>query len=736
MSFPFSVTAQLKTGNCWKEADGIFIPLPPGEHPRLYLREDHARQMGSRLNDSILKPVVERLRSQAARSPQLKIEWDALQYLVSGDPRTGRIIIDSALALLKRTELPEKQDAARVTGRMMVTGAIVYDWLYDLLTPEDKSTLIAELVRLAKTLECGYPPVKQGSVTGHSSESFVMRDMLSAGIAIYDEFPEMYNLAAVRFFREHLPVRNWFYNGHAYHQGDSYGPHRFHWDTYPLFIFDRMGYKNVYNPEQQYVPYIWIYTTRPDGQRMRAGDTFATSNPRGRPWGLYHGTVLTASYYNDGFLLDQYLKQGGSDGNENIFEALWRDITLQRKPVETLPLTHYSGSPFGWMAARTGWDEDAVIAEMKINEYNFSNHQHLDAGSFQIYYRGILATESGIYEGTNGAYGSAHCTNYYWRTIAHNSLLVYDPQEKFTSRKGWSNDGGQRLPNDRNEPRNLKVLLAPEYGYRTGKIIASGFGPDLNTPDYSYLKGDITAAYSSKAEEVKRTFTFLNLKNKTVPAALIIYDKVVSSSPSFKKFWLLHSIEEPAVNGNEVTITRSSDGYDGKLLNTTLLPVIENTAITPVGGQGKEHWVFGENYGSEPRYGRSNSYERAAWRIELSPKKPASEDYFLNVMQVMKNGFDLNLKVKRIEGEKIVGVLIADRIVIFSKSSEVLEYPFEFSVGEKGIYKILLTDLLPGPWQVLKEDKAIIRTVQVSSSDGICYFEGTEGKYTLKRPSR
>jgi hypothetical protein len=83
----------------------------------------------------------------------------------------------------------------------------------------------------------------------------IIRDMLSAGIAIYDEFPEMYRLAAGRFFREHLPVRNWLYPGHAYHQGGSYGPHRYSWDTYPLWIFDRLGAGNVYNPEQHFVPW-------------------------------------------------------------------------------------------------------------------------------------------------------------------------------------------------------------------------------------------------------------------------------------------------------------------------------------------------------------------------------------------------------------------------------------------------------------------------------------------------
>jgi hypothetical protein len=54
-----------------------------------------------------------------------------------------------------------KSEPARLTGRMMVTGAIVYDWLYDLLTREEKEAFIAELIRLAKTQECGY--VRRGS---------------------------------------------------------------------------------------------------------------------------------------------------------------------------------------------------------------------------------------------------------------------------------------------------------------------------------------------------------------------------------------------------------------------------------------------------------------------------------------------------------------------------------------------------------------------------------------------
>jgi len=778
----------------WMEAEGTRIPVPPAEHPRLYLRAVHVAQLPQRLKDPALQRAVEGLQAQAKRSAQSKVEWDALQYLVTHDERLGRATIEAALPLLQKCELAQRQDACRETGRMMVTGAIVYDWCYRLLTADEKQAFIKELVRLAKTQECGYPPTSQGSVTGHSSEAMIMRDMLSAGIAIYDEFPEMYRLAAGRFFREHLPARNWFYPGHAYHQGDSYGPHRYSWDTYPLWIFDRLGAGNVYSAEQQFVPYLWIYTTRPDGQRLRAGDTFACSAPRGRPWGQYIGTVLTASYYGDGVLLDQYERQGGSGGNETIFEVLWRDTTLTSTPISTLPLSRYCGSPFGWMIARTGWDENAVIAEMKINEYNFANHQHLDAGAFQIYYKGALAIDSGLYQGgSSGAYGSPHCLNYYWRTIAHNSLLVYDPNEDF-GRRGYGNDGGQRLPNGRSEPRNLDMLLAPKNGYRTGQVLAHGVGPDPHTPDYTLLQGDITEAYSKKVRHVTRSFVFLNLRDEQVPAALIVFDRVVSADPAFRKYWLLHTLEEPRIDSTSAVVDCTEHGGSGRLTLDVLLPAGSTPApgggssrvepdaprpsdrghddrergmgfqpmnhrqdadattsrgrddrdasgavLTKIGGPGQEYWVFGQNWANDVDPGRRErtSMETGAWRIEVSPPAGTAEDLFLNVMQVTDRQSPVRRPVHRLDAGDRVGCLIetpdASWIVLLRKDNQRASAPVKFSVPGKGPGRILVTDLAPGQWRARREGSGQTHDLTVSEDSGCAWFEGPAGAWTLSR---
>jgi len=649
----------------WKEVPGTRVPVPPPEHPRLYLRARHLPDLAARLGHPVLKPLADGHRQLAAKDPQVRVEWNALQYLLTRDKETGAAAAAEALDLVTRARLPDIHDACRVTGRWMVTGAIAYDWLYPLLTADQKDRFVREFVRLAKTLECGYPPTRQGSVTGHSSEAMILRDLLSAGIAVYDEFPEMYDLAAGRIFREHIPARNWFYPGHAYHQGDAYGPYRFSWDLFALWIFDRLGAGNVFNPEQRGVPYYYLYTRRPDGQRLRGGDCYMGGMSKGRPWSLGWAALLAASYYGDGYLLYEHLRAPGGPDRERIFEILWRDPALQPRPPDDLPLSRWFGPPFGWMVARTGWDENAAIAEMKVNVYNFCNHQHLDAGAFQIYYRGALAIDSGLYQGTAGGYGSDHDRNYHWRTIAHNCLLVHDPKEVFG--RDYGNDGGQRLPNGRHEPPTLEALLDPKNGYQTGEVLAQGFGPDPRVPEYTYLTGDLTKAYSAKVRQVVRSFVFLNLKNPAVPAALVVFDRVVSADPSFRKYWLLHALEEPRVEGNTAAVERER----GRLDVTVLLPGADNLEFSKVGGPGKEFWVFGKNYPTAPTQKdiAQRSYEPGAWRLEVSPRRPSEGDLFLVVMQASDRQGGTRLPVALVDEGDQVGCKVGERKILFSRTT-------------------------------------------------------------------
>ena len=377
----------------------------------------------------------------------------------------------------------------------------------------------------------------------------------------------------------------------------------------------------------------------------------------------------------------------------------------------------------------------------KINEQFVGNHQHMDGGSFQIYHKGPLAIDAGAYSGSSGGYNSPNNKNYFKRTIAHNSLLMYDPDEKFGcwnyggggKTRFATNDGGQRMCGEGWKTCNsLDSLLSEEY--TVGKVLAHGFGPDAQAPDYSYLKGDITQAYTRKVKEAKRSFVFLNLKSETVPAALIVYDKVSASNPDFRKYWLLHSIEEPTLEGNTFTVRRTKDGDSGMLHNTVLLPQADNLRIDKVGGPGKENWVFGTNYPNDavaPYLDNAN--ERGAWRVEVSPVAPAVTDNFLNVIQVADNRCNKLNAVQRIEDDRIVGVQLADRVVTFARSSEPLQKDFTLTVNGTGTYKFVITDLKAGNWQVKKDGCVFIPLTEVQASDGVLTFEGSAGSYEFCR---
>lgn len=724
----------------WKSLpDGTRVPVPPREHPRLYLRADRLDDLKARVDHPVLRQTWQNLQALAGENAHCAMTVDALRYLLDGDPRTGRRAIETALEFLPQAKFREYGDVSRDYGRVLWSAAVVYDWCHSLLSSDEKDALIAQCVRLAEKFECGYPIRTRGTLTGHVAEWMIMRDMLSAGVAIYDESPEIYDQAAGVFFRDFLPARNWFYPGGAQHQGVAYGDTRFGSDLYPLFIFDRMGFGNVYHPSQRFVPYHWIYMRRPDGRMMTQGDDFV--------WTPKLPEILTSAYYHDGYILADYLKdewdfsilKHATHPMDQLFVLLWRDPDLEPWDLNELPTTRYFGFPFGWMVARTGWDEDAVIASMQVNVYNFLNHQHQDAGAFQIWYKGVLAADTGLYSGTGGGYVGAHNVNYYKRTIAHNSLLVYDPSEEFTTR-GFQeiekvNDGGQRLPNGWVSARELDDFLAKDY--KTGDVLGWWLGPDPQRPEVSYLKGDITQAYSRKVSQVRRSFVFLDFDNTDVPAALVVFDRVVSTNPSFRKYWLLHSVEEPLVDGAVTNITLTQNQWSGRLVNTTLLPAADNFQIEKVGGPTQKHWVFGQSFESYPRpRGRRQDdtvYEDADWRIQLSPVADSAEDLFLNAMLVTDRENDRLATVVGIDQEDRVGALIADRAVLFSRNTEASDGSVTFTLpGSKG-YRILVADLAEGIWQVRRNGEVYLAGLPVPAGAGVLFFEGPAGNYELLR---
>jgi len=736
-----------------REGKGLNVPVPPNEHPRLFFRKGDLAVLREKTANPLLKESWDLIQQNAEfqtdgileqhgtkHNMDIRvinaIEAKAFLYAFLKNQQAGREAVEAVLNYNKTLIIDQnKADVYRDIGRVILNTAIVYDWCYDLIDLPQKRKLINNMENLGKQMEIVWPELVQGSIVGHGSEAQLARDMLACGVATWNEKPEIYNLAVGRIFAEFIPARKFFYSAGYHHQGSSYGPYRFQWDLWITMIFDRMGYPKILGEDQSKIPYRWIYSRRPDGQFFRDGDDFTELfTGFGKPWSIT-GSGLVGSYFKDSYLMSEAIdrKQFGKDG---LFDFLLIDPNITAKSdFSILPLSRYFKEPLGAMVARTGWanniDSNTAVAEMKIGAYNFANHQHLDAGSFQIYYKGPLAVNSGIYQGKEGGYGCDHFKNYYQRSIAHNTMLVYDPEEKFTwHQRPIANDGGQQFPNGAAEPKNMQEFLAEDY--KTGTVLAHEFGPDSTKPEYTYIKGEMAEAYSDKIKNFQRSFVFLNLKNDPIPAAMIVLDRVISSNKNFKKSWLLHCVEEPEIDGITSIIKRTEKGYNGLMVNTTLLPVSDNLSIRKVGGIGNEYTVDGINF---PQHviSESNSSDGAIWRIEVSPQRTSANDLFLNVMQVMDAyPSPKPLKVSKTFATKgnYVVVEIANRIVAQSLDLETGNGDISFEKGETGNwYKVLITDLPPGKWKVKGPTQT--KLFKVSWESGTISLDEKGGRFFL-----
>lgn len=624
------------------------------------------------------------------------------------------------------------------------TGALVYDWCYRLMGNETRQQLITNMKNVSCLAEyCLFKNTPKQYLSGHYGE-YAPTVFLAMGLAIYDEQKDVFDFAFKEQVEKFAPSRNPWYASGSHHQGSQYIHVRYGHEILQAFIMEKIGL-NPYVKEISTVAYRDIYANIPQAMDMD-----------GMPEGDCHNNItmgnnylefipIAASLSKDPFI-QSYAKLNLdklSDLSTRAF--IFYDPEAKVASFDNLSLSRFFSSPSGLMIARTKWDLDkknfssnAMVVLMNLREYSTKNHVHLDVGHFGIYYKGHLALDAGIYQGKdpNNEWGKLNYVNYYARTIAHNSLLILDPDEptpyEGSNVKALSRDGGQFSFKNRAWDSTQEMLAAGKSAQILAQQISQG-----NAPDYSYLKGDMTRAYNvptnvavypAKVDTVKRSFIFLNLKNDKVPGALIVLDKVVATNKNFKKSWLLHSQNEPFVNKNKITITNTTNGRNGQLVNTVILPEETNQTIDVIGGEGKEYWVDGKNWGTVTQE------DAGRYRVELSPKSASKSNVFFNVIQVTDASPSVDVypvtKALATKGN-YMAIALSDRIVAQQLSLNNTDTTITFSIGNKTkAYKVLVTDLATGYWKAVVNNSTI-NTFLVSTDSGTIYFKSNGGNFKL-----
>ena len=613
-------------------------------------------------------------------------------------------------------------DPERNYGEAMFYIGLVYDWCYPLLTKNDKDQIIAGVQhkiceQYGMTKEIGFPPSGQNPVAGHGSERQLLRDYLAFSIAIYDEEPTWYQFVGGRFFEEYVPVRNEYYKAGYYPQGISvYLSLRYCADLWSAWIMKSATGKIPYDEANMKQVMRSIYTRIVDGKNtfFEEGDDEARTHQENlRQFSL--PAQISAYLFKDATVA-AWAKYSDYSYTPYMFKFLMRAGTPEpaANRYEGMDPILYNGGYLGQIIAHSNWTENSVTIQMKIGGYTTANHDHADAGSFQIYYRGLLAGDSGFYD----SYKTTHWGQYHQSTIAHNSIVFC----KVDSSGKTSDTKQQKRPS---EPGNYDAWQSSAYKMGTTTGYAYGYtDATKKTPVYAYIAGDIADAYSGVASEVtRRMLTVYDTGREDVKAYFFVFDHttLTDSYKTYQKTFLLHTLTEPQINGKTVTVTSGK----GKLV---LQNLVGGNSIRAIGGKDLNYVV------NETQLATKNGENDGYWgRVEIATASGNATDTMLNVMYVCDSTTNIQLPATKIQTTELVGGVIGNTVAVFVTNAARRTNGITFTVTGSGggDLNYYVSGVAAGNWTVSVGGKT--QTVTVTEESGLLTFTAPAGTVIVSK---
>jgi hypothetical protein len=658
--------------------------------------------------------TILRARYAAGMRPSDDIAGWALTYLITGDDSFAQRAIDE----MRRTHPPDKVGSH--TYMDYVRWSLAFDWLYNYKNFDGalKDRIAGELLNAAERM------LQDNSLEDPSLASYhnyVTRFLTLATFALtaIEGLPSTENRSgplrarARRSLDNILDISQFITPEGGYHESMDYMR-----ITYlPMALLAELRRTTSGDdPARRFTAYshyadTYLFKTLPDGTTSRRGDN---------EWPYFLAQDNDVLGYIVNRFKDPYaawmLRKSGWASTSNwyipILKFLWDDPSVAphdpalASEVE-LPHQHlFSG--VGDLVMRNGWGPDSTWIEFTSGPY-LAKHQHLDQNQFTIYHHGYLAIDSAAdYTETE----SPNYLNYYRRTIAHNTMLIYKPGEPFFWAENlWpaANDGGQRMDSSRfwNTIRSREDWEHTRDLWDTARMEITDYVPD----EFQYAKGNATHAYnSSKLDLYTRELLYIPHTN-----ILMVFDHVRSKDPSYRKVWLLHGVKEPSVAASDrgTDVGHGGTSYSGatnftfedgsgRLLVHTLLPTEHE--VVKRGGPGWEFWTPGDEYGGAWGTGKNWPIEGAeggplpsdpylnkmwhtfwgadvqriepsnmrhvvpgSWRVEVSPAKPTDDDLFLNVIEIGEKHGPSARRVELADGVNLTGAIVAGQtLALFS----------------------------------------------------------------------
>lgn len=539
--------------------------LSNGSHPKLLVTEEtlpgfRAQAAGSSQeaynricstvagymeNPLLTEPVFTDSSSFRADADRIlrQITLGSFVYLISQNEEVGNFAKQVLLAVASWD--PDGNTAYhiqdQVYGNIMESCVLGYDWLYPLLTEQERNTVRNMLIQRALTLnhpseglmdspfQVIYSPFRSHG-WGH------MRRVLMAAIALSGETQQLNGL-----LEQYLPIyinyagTQWGNEDGAYSNGFgywTYSPHNKILE-YTLLanqcvnLFDSAQWKNA-----------WLFPmyTVSQNATMEFGD-----DNYGEPPSRAIANILKSYIqYSQSPYAKWQLDHLGLWALTGIYSYYDEDVSgVSAKTPSALPKAHYFKDA-GYVAMHSNLteEEDRVSLYFRSSSHGSQNHAHPDQNSFHIQAFGErLAIDSGYYD----YYFSDFDLNYTRKTYAHNAITF---------------DGGQGQPiNTRRAAGEIThFITGPQFDLVSGEAAEAYNYTENRTAGKSY--------YDKKLDKAVRHIIYIR------PDQFIVIDDLKAQGEDTHSFeWWLNAYENISLSpeGIGATIQKGKAVLDAQI---------------------------------------------------------------------------------------------------------------------------------------------------------------------------
>ncbi|MCS6991639.1 MAG: heparinase II/III family protein [Chitinophagales bacterium] len=612
---------------------------------------------------------------------------------------------------------------------LLEVGDWIYDWCYDQLSAAFRVQLAGALFDAGSVFmnDYIYTPDGNSYVSSHNTRNCILNmqnaltlfgspDLTPAQQTTVNQwYQDLYD----KFITGFIPCWSYFRDDDGgWNWGVAYSMWGFP-DQFELFENMRIATNKNFFAD---LPWLlnsinqYLYSMQPNNKCLHIGDgEMALGGPD-------IVMCLHARHYNDprSVWLAQFWSEPANVtwSVPLLYKLLYKDYTAAVISQPSFPLDWFSDK-VGLSVSRSSWQSDATMISFFCAPVKRAAHEHRDNNSFIVFKNKPLLIDAGFYDG----YNTSHFKNYYTRTIAHNTICVFDSSEAFYiyGYEPISNDGGQI---ESNFLMNINDVLNPIN--KRGEWIFYGAGTN-----YQYNVADAHQSYNPDKVSFFRRKLMFHKPNNIVVVDHVHVKKATTAQRDIQ--WIAHFVNEPAITGSVINteVPGHIVTYNGQLYTAandnasvtirTLLP--SQTTVRKVGGPGYEYYVNGVNYPTDYLPDLS-FYTPGSWRIEVRPTSlPANGKVVF--MHTIKTATGLQQGQASATALQSAYSLAADwenTLYFFSADGSVgSEYHMVTGLMGSRTVQLLAADLQPGSYQIRLNNNVI--TTAETDSNGILQQE-------------